>query len=61
LACDSPAARGATDDGGARIGDHETGRPYENRYCVMINVVDGKLREIIDYVDTELLTNVLIS
>jgi uncharacterized protein len=39
----------------------KTGRPYQNRYCVLINVVDGKLRAIIDYVDTELVTNVLFS
>ena len=32
------------------------GRHYENRYCVIVDVVDGRLQRIIDYVDTELVT-----
>jgi uncharacterized protein len=32
------------------------GRPYDNRYCIVVRVVDGMLREITDYVDTELVT-----
>jgi uncharacterized protein len=35
------------------------GRPYENRYCIVVHIVDGWLREITDYVDTELVTNTL--
>lgn len=39
----------------------KNGRPYENRYCIVIRLADGKLCEITDYVDTELITNVLFS
>ena len=39
----------------------KNGRPYENRYCIVIRLADGKLCEITDYVDTELVTNVLFS
>ena|SRR4051794_5474766 len=37
------------------------GRPYENRYCIIFDVVDGKLQRIIDYVDTELINDVLFA
>jgi ketosteroid isomerase-like protein len=37
------------------------GRPYENRYCVIVDVVDGRLQRVIDYVDTELVTSVLFA
>lgn len=32
------------------------GRPYNNRYCWVCRVVDGELREIREYMDTELVT-----
>ena len=31
-----------------------TGRPYNNSYCIVARVVDGRFVELIDYVDTEL-------
>jgi ketosteroid isomerase-like protein len=39
---------------------HE-GRPYDNRYCVIFDIDEGKLHRIIDYVDTELVTAVLFA
>jgi ketosteroid isomerase-like protein len=35
------------------------GRPYENRYCFLFRVADGKLQEVTEYLDTELVTAVL--
>jgi uncharacterized protein len=35
------------------------GRPYENRYCIVFRIADGKLQEITDYVDTERVTSML--
>lgn len=35
------------------------GRPYNNSYCFVIRLSDGKLREITEYMDTELVTSVL--
>jgi ketosteroid isomerase-like protein len=35
------------------------GRPYDNRYCIIVDVVDGKLARLIDYVDTELVRSAL--
>jgi len=35
------------------------GRPYNNRYCIVFRLADGKLAEITDYVDTELITSSL--
>jgi hypothetical protein len=35
------------------------GRPYNNRYCVIFDVVDGRFARIIDYVDTELVRTTL--
>jgi uncharacterized protein len=35
------------------------GRPYNNSYCFVIRLADGKLREITEYMDTELVTSVL--
>ena len=37
------------------------GQSYDNRYCVIFDIVDGKLHRIIDYVDTELVTAVLFA
>ena len=30
-----------------------SGRPYENEYCFVFEIADGKIREIREYVDTE--------
>jgi ketosteroid isomerase-like protein len=35
------------------------GRPYNNSYCFVIRLGDGKLQEMIEYMDTELVTSVL--
>jgi ketosteroid isomerase-like protein len=35
------------------------GRPYNNAYCFVIRLGDGKLREMTEYMDTELVTSVL--
>lgn len=32
------------------------GRPYHNRYCWVCRFADGKLRELREYMDTELVT-----
>jgi len=32
------------------------GRPYNNRYCWVCHFADGKLRELREYMDTELVT-----
>jgi ketosteroid isomerase-like protein len=36
-----------------------SGAPYNNTYCIVARIVDGKIVEMIDYVDTELITQVL--
>ena len=36
-----------------------SGKPYNNTYCIVCRIVDGKLKEMIDYVDTELITSAL--
>jgi uncharacterized protein len=36
-----------------------TGLLYNNAYCFVIRVADGKLREIREYMDTELVTSAL--
>jgi ketosteroid isomerase-like protein len=38
-----------------------TGAPYNNSYCVVARIVEGKLCEMIDYVDTELITRSLFT
>jgi len=35
------------------------GVPYNNAYCFVIRLADGKLREITEYMDTELVTSAL--
>jgi len=42
-------------------GDNTTkeGRPYNNSYCFVIRLAGGKLRELTEYMDTELVTSVL--
>ena len=37
----------------------KSGKPYNNTYCIVARVVDGKVKEMIDYVDTELITSAL--
>ena len=32
------------------------GKPYNNTYCIVFKVVDGKIKEINEYCDTELIT-----
>jgi uncharacterized protein len=34
------------------------GVPYENKYCFVFRVADGKLRELTEYMDTEMVTRV---
>jgi uncharacterized protein len=35
----------------------KTGRPYNNAYCIVLKVADGKVTEIDEYCDTELITS----
>jgi len=34
----------------------KTGKPYNNRYCFVFRVSGGKLQEVTEYLDTELVT-----
>ncbi len=34
----------------------KTGNPYNNIYCLVYKVADGKIKEITEYCDTELIT-----
>ena len=34
----------------------KTGKPYNNQYCLVYKVIDGKIKEITEYLDTELVT-----
>jgi ketosteroid isomerase-like protein len=36
-----------------------SGKPYNNTYCIVCRIVDGKVKEMVDYVDTELITSAL--
>jgi ketosteroid isomerase-like protein len=36
-----------------------SGKPYNNTYCIVCRIVDGKVKEMTDYVDTELITTAL--
>lgn len=36
-----------------------TGLPYDNTYCIVARITDGRIREMTDYVDTELITRAL--
>jgi uncharacterized protein len=38
----------------------KTGKPYNNTYCWVCRVVDGKLKELTEYMDTELVTTALL-
>ena len=35
------------------------GKPYNNRYCAMCRIVDGKLTEVTEYLDTALVDEAL--
>jgi uncharacterized protein len=37
----------------------KSGKPYNNSYCFVCRVVDGKLRELTEYMDTELAASAL--
>jgi len=37
----------------------KSGKPYNNTYCIVSRIVGGKLKEMTDYIDTELITAVL--
>jgi uncharacterized protein len=37
----------------------KAGRPYNNTYCYVCRLEDGKVRELTEYCDTELLTKAL--
>ena len=37
-----------------------SGKPYNNNtYCIVCRIVDGKVKEMVDYIDTELITSAL--
>jgi ketosteroid isomerase-like protein len=36
----------------------KTGKLYNNRYCYIFRIVDGKVRELIEYLDTQLVVEV---
>jgi uncharacterized protein len=35
----------------------KTGQPYNNTYCMVMKIVDGKVSELDEYADTELVTS----
>ena len=37
----------------------KSGKPYNNEYCYVIRFADGKMRELVEYFDTELVTEAL--
>jgi ketosteroid isomerase-like protein len=37
----------------------KSGKPYNNTYCNIFRIVDGKVRELTEYMDTELASSVL--
>jgi hypothetical protein len=38
---------------------NRSGEPYENEYCFVIRLANGKMIEIVEYADTELVTRAL--
>jgi len=34
----------------------KSGKPYNNRYCFVFRLADGKLKEVTEYLDTELVS-----
>lgn len=37
----------------------KNGKPYNNTYCIVCRIVDGQVKEMTDYIDTELITSAL--
>jgi uncharacterized protein len=37
----------------------KSGKPYNNNYCFVFRIADGKLKEVIEYTDTLLITEAL--
>jgi uncharacterized protein len=37
----------------------KSGKPYNNEYCYVIRFAEGKMRELTEYLDTELVSEVL--
>jgi len=37
----------------------KAGKPYNNNYCWIYRIADGRLQELTEYLDTELVTAVL--
>jgi ketosteroid isomerase-like protein len=37
----------------------KSGAPYNNPYCIVARIVDGQIREMTDYVDTALISDLL--
>jgi hypothetical protein len=37
----------------------KSGKPYNQRYCYVCRIADGKVRELTEYLDTELVSAVL--
>ena len=37
----------------------KSGKPYDNHYCYVCRLADGQLRELTEYMDTELATSAL--
>ena len=37
----------------------KSGKPYNNRYCFVFRVSEGKLKEVTEYLDTELVSSAL--
>jgi len=38
----------------------QSGQPYNNQYCWVCRVQDGRLKEVIEYMDTQLVDEVLV-
>ncbi len=36
----------------------KAGKPYNNTYCMVFKIIDGKIQELTEYADTELVTAV---
>jgi len=36
----------------------KNGSPYNNTYCYIFRIADGKVRDVTEYLDTELITSV---
>ncbi len=37
----------------------KSGKPYNNSYCIVARIVDGKIQEMTDYIDTALIDSAL--